>query len=56
MKAMTELDGTNFKGRILHILPAIEPKTEDKQKGKAWRMDGFYLVVGSLDCILQKKQ
>ena len=35
VKAMTELDGTNFKGRILHILPAVEPKTEEKQKGKA---------------------
>ncbi|KAK8394725.1 hypothetical protein O3P69_005895 [Scylla paramamosain] len=32
VKAMTELDGTNFKGRILHILPAIEPETKEQQK------------------------
>lgn len=30
-KAMTELDGTTFKGRILHIMPALEPKTKEKQ-------------------------
>ncbi|XP_050698872.1 probable RNA-binding protein 19 [Eriocheir sinensis] len=32
VKAMAELDGTSFKGRILHVLPAVEPKTENKQK------------------------
>ncbi|MPC22710.1 putative RNA-binding protein 19 [Portunus trituberculatus] len=31
VKAMTELDGSNFKGRVLHILPAIEPKIEEKR-------------------------
>lgn len=31
-RAMTELDGTNFKGRLLHILPAVDNEPERKPK------------------------
>lgn len=34
VKAMTELDGTTFKGRILHILPAIVKEEEEAAAGR----------------------
>ena len=52
VKAYTELDGTNFQGRLLHILPSKPKKDESELPGRLFNAHNIFLLDKNLKLFL----